>query len=107
MTLGPLTTRFILVSADVKEARGAGFKLVGNGAPSDSGWVASVSSGNRSGVKTDAKRITEEGFHVPGLGKEHGSVWVAVFNPDPAADRRYELSVFLRKDTKSPFRTKD
>jgi hypothetical protein len=106
MTLGPLTTRFILVSADVKEARGAGFKLVGNGAPSDSGWVVSVSAGSRSGVKTDAKRITEDGLHVPGLGKEHGSVWVAVFNPDPAADHRYELSVFLRKDTTSPFPTK-
>jgi hypothetical protein len=106
MTLGPLTTRFILVSADVKEARGAGFKLVANGAPSDSGWVVSVSAGSRSGAKLDARRIPEEGVHVPGLGKEHASLWVAVFNPDPAADRRCELSVFLRKDTKSPFRTK-
>ncbi|HXD98694.1 MAG TPA: hypothetical protein VN646_19240 [Candidatus Acidoferrum sp.] len=106
MTLGPLTTRFILVSADVKEARGAGFKLVANGAPSDGGWVVSVSAGSRSGAKIDAKRITEDGVHVPGLGKEHGSLWVAVFNPDPAADRRCELSVFLRKDTKSPFRGK-
>jgi len=107
MTLGPLTTRFIVVSADVKEARGAGFKLVGNGTPSDNGWVVSVPTGSGSAVKTDAKRLTEEGLHVPNLGKEHGSVWVAVFNPDPAADRRYELSVFLRKDTKSPFRTND
>ena len=41
---------------------------------------------------------------MPGLGKEYGALWVAVFNPDPMADRRYELSVFLRKDTKSPFR---
>jgi hypothetical protein len=66
----------------------------------------SVSAGSRSGAKIDAKRITEDGVHVPGLGKEHGSLWVAVFNPDPAADRRCELSVFLRKDTKSPFRGK-
>ena len=104
MTLGPLTTRFVLVSADVKEARGAGFKLVGDGAPSDSGWVVSVSAGNR--VKNEARRITEDGLHVPGLGKDHQALWVAVFNPDTAADRRYELSVFLRKDGKSPFRTK-
>jgi hypothetical protein len=103
MTLGPLTTRFVLVSADVKEARGAGFKLVGDGAPSDSGWVVSVSAGNR---KNEARRIGEDGLHVPGLGKEHPALWVAVFNPDTAADRRYELSVFLRKDGKSPFRTK-
>jgi hypothetical protein len=106
MTLGPLTSRFILVSADVKEARGAGFKLVVDGAPSDNGWVVSVSAGSRSGAKIDAKRIVPEGLHVPGLGKEHASLWVAAFNPDPTADRRCELSVFLRKDTKSPFRTK-
>ena len=106
MTLGPLTSRFVLLSADVKESRGAGFKLVGNGTPSDDGWVVSVSAGSRSGARVGAKRIGEEGLHVPGLGKEHGSLWIAVFNPDPGADRRYELSVFLRKDTKSPFRTK-
>jgi hypothetical protein len=106
MTLGPLTSRFVLLSADVKESRGAGFKLVGNGAPSDDGWVVSVSAGSRSGARVGAKRISEAGLHVPGLGKEHGSLWVAVFNPDPGADRRYELSVFLRKDTKSPFRAK-
>ena len=104
MTLGPLTTRFVLVSADVKEARGAGFKLVGDGAPSDSGWVVSVSAGNRG--KNEARRIGEDGLHVPSLGKDHPALWVAVFNPDTAADRRYELSVFLRKDAKSPFRTK-
>jgi hypothetical protein len=106
MRLGPLTTRFVLVSADVREARGAGFKLVGDGAPSDCGWVVSVSAGDRSGAKIGAKRLTADGLHVPGLGREHGALWVAVFNPDPGADRRYELSVFLRKDTKSPFRGK-
>ena len=104
MTLGALTTRFIQVSADVKEARGAGFKVVVDGAPSDSGWVVSVTAGGRAGTKIDAKRIGEDGLHVPGLGKEYGALWVAVFNPDPLADRRYELSIFLRKDTKSPFR---
>jgi outer membrane biosynthesis protein TonB len=106
MRLGPLTTRFVLVSADVRDARGAGFKLVGDGAPSDSGWVVSVSAGDRSGARIGAKRVTPEGLHVTGLGREHGALWVAVFNPDPGADRRYELSVFLRKDTKSPFKSK-
>jgi hypothetical protein len=66
----------------------------------------SVSARSRSGTKLDARRIVEDGLHVPGLGKEHAALWVAVFNPDPGADRRYELSVFLRKDTMSPFRTK-
>jgi hypothetical protein len=106
MTLGPLTSRFILVSADVKESRGAGFKLLADGEPSDHGWVVSVPTGSRSSAKLDARRIVHDGLHVPGLGKEHAALWVAVFNPDPATDRRCELSVFLRKDTKSPFRTK-
>jgi hypothetical protein len=106
MTLGALTARFIQVSADVKEARGAGFKVVADGAPSDSGWVVSVTAGGRAGTKLDAKRISADGLHVPGLGKEYGALWVAVFNPDPTVDRRYELSVFLRKDTKSPFRVR-
>ena len=66
----------------------------------------SVSAGSRSAAKIDAKRLTPEGVHISGLGREHGSLWVAIFNPDPAADRRCELSVFLRKDTKSPFRVK-
>jgi hypothetical protein len=106
MTLGPLTTRFVLVSADVKEARGAGFKLAADGRASDTGWVVSAPSGNRTAAKNEARRIPEEGLHVTGLGKEHSALWVAVFNPDTAADRRYELSVFLRKDSKSPFRVK-
>ena len=75
-----------------------------DGAPSDCGWLVSVTASGRAGTKIDAKRIGEDGLHVPGLGKEYGALWVAVFNPDPMADRRYELSVFLRKDTKSPVR---
>jgi hypothetical protein len=104
MTLGPLTARFVLVSADLKEARSAGFKLLSDGQPSDAGWAVTVTSGAR--ARAEAKRLAEDGTHLTGLGKEYASVWVAVFNPDPAADRRCELSVFLRKDTKSPFRGK-
>ena len=105
MTLGPLTTRFVVVSADIKEARGAGFKLLVDGTPCDQGWVVSVGAGSRA-ARTEARRVTEDGLHVPGLGKDHSALWVAVFNPDPGADHRYELSVFLRKDTRSPFRAK-
>ena len=104
MTLGPLTARFILVSAELKEARSAGFKLLSDGQPSDAGWAVAVAPGARG--RTNAKRLAEEGTHLTGLGKEYAAVWVAVFNPDPAADRRCELSVFLRKDAKSPFRGK-
>jgi hypothetical protein len=103
MTLGPLTTRFVLVSADLKETRSAGFKLVADGAPSTTAWLITVALARG---KTEARALDEDGTHLTGLGKEYGAVWVAVFNPDPAADRRCELSVFLRKDSKSPFRTR-
>jgi hypothetical protein len=102
MTLGPLTTRFVLVSADLKEARSAGFRLVADGAPSAAGWLVTVGARG----KTEARALDEDGTHITGLGKEYGAVWVAVLNPDPASDRRCELSVFLRKDSKSPFRTR-
>jgi hypothetical protein len=103
MTLGPLTTRFVLVSADVKEARGAGFKIAVDGAACDSGWVASVPAGAGASAAVEVERIPADGLYVPGLGTDFPALWAAVFNPDPAADRRYELSVFLRKDPGSPF----
>src|SRR5262245_27378068 len=105
MTLSPLTTRFLLVSVDVKEARGIGVKILADGKPNGDGWIVAVPAG-RGSLKTEARRVAEEGTHLAGLGKDYGATWVAVFNPDPHADRRIELSVFLRKDTKSPFRSK-
>jgi hypothetical protein len=106
MTLGPLTARFVLVSADIiREARGLGIKLRRDGIACDTAWIASVPAGASPGP-SQARRIAEDGNHVPGLGKDYAAMWVAVFNPDPAADGRYELSVFLRKDTKSPFRAR-
>jgi hypothetical protein len=105
MTLPPLTTRCVLVSAEIiRDARGVGARIASDGAPSDSGFMITVPAGARG--KPDARRVTEEGTHVPGLGKDFAAVWIALFNADPAADRRYELSVFLRKDTKSPFRAR-
>jgi len=105
MTLGPLTTRFVLVSVDVKESRGIGVKILADGKPTDSGWIVAVPAG-RGNMKTEARRVTEDGTHLAGLGKDYGTAWVAVFNPEPKTDRRIELSVFFRKDAKSPFRGK-
>ena len=103
MTLPPLTLRCVQVSADsIRDSRGVGVKIAADGAPCDSGWLTGVPVGAKN--KMEARRITEEGTHLAGLGREFSAVWIAVFNPEPEADRRYELSVFLRKDTKSPFR---
>lgn len=103
MTLPPLTTRFVQVSAEsIRESRGVGVKIAREGTACDSGWIVGVPAGSKG--KLEARRVAEDGTHVPGLGKELSVLWIAVFNPDPGADRRYELSVFLRKDTRSPFR---
>jgi hypothetical protein len=103
MTLPPLTLRCVQISADsIRESRGVGVKILSDGTPSDSGWMTGVPVGARG--KIDAKRVVEDGTHLTGVGKDFVAVWVVVFNPDPDADRRYELSVFLRKDSKSPFR---
>ena len=106
MTLPPLTARFVLVSAEVAEPRGAGFKLLADDAPSDSAWLASVPSAEGADAATEIVRIGEDGVHVTGLGDDRSALWVALFNPDPGADRRYELSVFLRNDSGSPFAAK-
>src|SRR5258706_12552225 len=105
MTVPPLPMGCVQLSGEaIRDARGGGVKLATGGAPSDSGWIALVPSGSKG--KTETRRVGEEGTHVPGLGKDFAAVWIAVFNPDPATDRRYDLSVFLRKDTKSPFRNR-
>ena len=106
MTLGPLTARFVLLSLDVKEPRAAGLRLVADGTPCDHAWVVTVATGTRPSPEPEARRVGDEGLHVTGLGGDQAALWIAVFNPDPAADRGYELSVFLRKDARSPFRTK-
>ena len=68
MTLGPLTTRFVLVSVDVKESRGIGVKILADGKPTDSGWIVAVPAG-RGNMKTEARRVTEDGT-APGGARQ-------------------------------------
>ena len=105
MTLPPLTVRCVQVSVDSpRETRGASVRVSGDGAPCDSGWMIFVPASPRGRV--EARRVAREGSQVAGLGKDVAALWLAVFNPDPVADRRYELGVLLRKDTRSPFRNR-
>ena len=93
----------MVVSGDVKESRGVGVKLAVDGAPSDSAWVVTVPVGARSGAKLEPRRLLEEGTHAPGLGRDYGALWIAVFNADPARTRQCQVTVVLRKDNRSPF----
>jgi hypothetical protein len=103
LSLAPLTCRFVLVTSDVKESRGVGVKLGVDGAAADSGWVVTVPTGARAGVALEPRRLSEDGTHAPGLGRDYGALWIAVFNADPARTRRCQLTVILRKDNRSPF----
>lgn len=103
VALAPLTCRFVLVSADVKESRGVGVKLAVDGSPGADGWVVTVPAGAKGGVRIEPRRVAEDGTHAPGLGRDYGALWIALFNADPGRTRQYQLSVFLRKDNRSPF----
>jgi hypothetical protein len=104
--LPPLTTRFFLASADIKEARGVDARLTVNGAASTNGWLATIPAPGKANTKIEARRLTEGGLALPGLGKDYSTLWIAIFNDDPAKEKTYELGITLKKDAKSPFGAK-
>jgi len=105
-TLAPLTTRFFLVSADIKEARGVDVRITIDGAASGNGWLVTIPSAGKASSKMEARRVTEGGSALPGLGKDYSTLWIAVFNDDPSRQKTYELGITLKKDSKSPFGAK-
>jgi hypothetical protein len=98
--LPPLTARFVQVSADLKEAHGLEVKLAVDGAPSDRGWVVTVPQPHRTSARIEARRFAPEGTPVPGIGRDLLAVWVAVFNPQPRVEAKYDLGLTFRKDTR-------
>ncbi len=105
-TLPPLTTRFFLATADIKEARGVDVRVTIDHAASTNGWVATIPAPGKANTKIEARRLTEGGMALPGLGKDYSTLWIAVFNDDPAREKSFELGVTLKKDAKSPFGAK-
>src|SRR5256886_925032 len=99
VTLPPLTARFFAVAADVREPRGIDVKLVAGRADSDDAWLLTVPPVGRADLKSEPVRLVPEGSSVPGLGKDYAKLWVAVFNADPKAQKKYELT--LTQDRKS------
>jgi hypothetical protein len=105
-TVAPLTTRFFLVSADIKEARGVDVRITIDGAASSNAWLVTIPSAGKANSKIEARRVTEGGSALPGLGKDYSTLWIAVFNDDPTREKTYELGITLKKDAKSPFGAK-
>jgi hypothetical protein len=98
--LPALTTRFIQLSPELKEAHGLEARLKVDGAPAESGWLVTVPQPHRTSAKTEARPFTAEGTAVPGIGRDFVAVWVAVFNPQPRIEAKYDLALTLRRDTK-------
>jgi hypothetical protein len=103
MALPPLTARFVLLSADTREARGIAVRLLVDGRPSTRGWIVTLS---RTRGKVEARPMVEGGTQVVGFGKDWATGWIAVYNSDPHAERRYELGVVLRKDARTSSRAR-
>ena len=94
-TVQPLTTRFFYVtSGKLNTARDVELKLTADDQPSDRAWYLTVR--DSLSVRSDPKLLPMAGVPLPGLGRHHFGVWVAVFNPDPDEVVTYELTVSVK-----------
>jgi hypothetical protein len=92
---GPLTTRVFTVEAEaLKQPVDVEIKLKENDAVSDKAWIIQVPMGRK---PEPGKRHRAGGTTVEGLGRDHSAVLIALFNSDPNADKRFELSITLRR----------
>jgi hypothetical protein len=98
-TLDPLTTRFFLIQAELRDAHGVEAKLTVDGEPSANGLVATVPAAGKAS-KMDVRRFVAEGTPVPGIGRDYRALWFAVFNADPVRKADFRLGLTLRKDTR-------
>ena len=98
-SLPPLTSRFFLIQAELKDAHGVEIKLKIDGAPSDAGLVVTVPAAGKA-TKVEARRLSAEGTALPGIGRDYGAVWFAVFNADPGRETQFQLGLTLRKDVR-------
>jgi len=96
VTTQPLTTRFFYVtSGKLNTARDVELRLRSEDRPSDRAWYLTVR--DSLSVRSDPKLVPLSGVPLPGLGRHHFGVWVAVFNPDPEDVVTYELSVSVKR----------
>jgi len=98
-TLGPLTTRFFtlrLTGPTLADPPAVEIKLKDSDAPSDHAWLVALPGSGKAQPLAPRKHRTG-GTTLPELGKEFTGLWLAVFNPDPTNDHRYDLSIILRR----------
>ena len=100
VTTGPLTTRVFMVQAEtLKVPTDVDVRLKENDSASDKAWIIVLPHG---GKPEAAKRHRVGGTSVESLGKDTRAVFVAVFNSDPNTEKRYDLSITLKRKTAAP-----
>src|SRR5947209_7382908 len=97
VTLAPLTVRFFAVAADFREPREMDVKLKEGRAECIDAWLLTIPPVGRADLKSEVVRLVPEGSSVPALGRDCGTLWVAGFDPDPKAEKKYELTLTLKK----------
>jgi len=94
IAVAPLTARFFSVEAtEVKEPRDVEIRLGEKGVPSDQAWLATA---QREGAP-QVRRQERQGSTITGLGRDCQTLWVALFNSDPDTEKRFELTLGLRR----------
>jgi hypothetical protein len=97
VTTGPLTTRVFSVRADeLGQPTDVEIRLKENGAPTDRAWIVVAPA---SGKPEEPRKHRAGGMKIEQLGRERRTVWIAVFNSDPNADKTYELTLTLSRKT--------
>lgn len=98
VAMAPLTARFFAIAGDLREPRSIDVKLVDGRSDSDQAWLLTMPPAGRADLKSELLRLAPEGTSVPGLGRDYATLWVAVFNTETAAEKKYELALGLRKE---------
>ena len=101
VVVAPITTRFFAIAADLREPRSIDVKLSDGRSDSDHAWLLTMPPVGRADLKSEVLRIFPEGTSVPGLGRDYATLWVALFNPDPMTERKYELTLSLKQSAAS------
>jgi hypothetical protein len=99
VVVAPITARFFAIAADLREPRSIDVKLVDGRSDSDHAWLLTMPPVGRADLKSEVLRLFPEGTSVPGLGRDYATLWVAVFNPDPTTEKKYELTLSLKQQS--------
>jgi hypothetical protein len=100
ITTGPLTARFFSVQAtQLPEPTDIEIGLKENGSASDHAWIVVAPM---TGTPEAPRKHRVGGTKIEELGKQCRAVWIAAYNSDPNAERRYELSIALKRKAPPP-----